>query len=125
MTYSDAIEQVMLNNGYFAPLKLLYGEIWKYKDKTSVEGKTPIATIQERVQRDRRFTKIGYGVYALTDKLPVLKKLSETAASEKRKNKFEREIGKNAFNPIRDRVEFMSYEKIESDYDASFKKLYI
>ncbi len=24
MTYSEAIEQVMLHNGYFAPLKLLY-----------------------------------------------------------------------------------------------------
>ena len=24
----------MLNNGYFAPLKLLYKEIWNYKDKS-------------------------------------------------------------------------------------------
>lgn len=73
MTYSEAIEQVMLNNGYIAPLKLLYKEIWKYKDKSEIVGKTPHMTIQERVQRDKRFTRIGLGVYALTeflDKLP-------------------------------------------------------
>ena len=73
MTYSEAIEQVMLHNGYFAPLKLIYREIWNYKDKTEITGKTPDMTIQERVQRDKRFTRIGLGVYALTkylDKLP-------------------------------------------------------
>ena len=72
-TYSEAIEKVMLNNGYFAPLKLLYREIWKYKDKSKIVGKTPDNTIQERVQRDERFTKIGLGVWALTaylDRLP-------------------------------------------------------
>jgi len=66
-TYSEAIEQVMLNNGYFAPLKLLYKEIWNYKDKTKIVGKTPDMTIQERVQRDPRFTRIAKGVYALTE----------------------------------------------------------
>ncbi len=73
MTYSEAIEQVMLHNGYFAPLKLIYREIWNYKDRSDVIGKTPDMTIQERVQRDKRFTRIGLGVYALTeylDKLP-------------------------------------------------------
>jgi len=73
LTYSEAIEQVMLHNGYFAPLKLLYREIWKYKDKSKIVGVTPDNTIQERVQRDERFTKIGLGVWALTaylDRLP-------------------------------------------------------
>ena len=73
LTYSEAIEQVMLHNGYFAPLKLVYREIWKYKDKSKITGLTPDRTIQERVQRDERFTRIGLGVYALTkhlDKLP-------------------------------------------------------
>ena len=73
ITYSEAIEKPMLNNGYFAPLKLLYKEIWDYKDKSKIVGKTPDNTIQERVQRDKRFTRIGLGVYALTaylDKLP-------------------------------------------------------
>ena len=65
-TYSEAIEQVMLKNGNFAPLKLLYKEIWKYKDKTKIKGLTPDYTIQERVQRDPRFTRIAKGVYALT-----------------------------------------------------------
>jgi hypothetical protein len=27
LTYSEAIEQVMLNNGFYAPLKLLYEQI--------------------------------------------------------------------------------------------------
>ncbi len=84
MTYSDAIEQVMLNNGYFAPLKLIYREIWKYKDKNEIVGKTPNLTIQERVQRDKRFTKIGLGVYALTEQLDKLHKI-EPPKTEKEK----------------------------------------
>ncbi len=67
LTYSEAIEQVMRNNDYFAPLKLLYKEIWNYKDKSKIIGKTPDFTIQERVQRDPRFTRIAKGVYALTE----------------------------------------------------------
>lgn len=72
LTYSEAIEKVMLDNGYYAPLKLIYREIWKYKSKVGVRGKTPDYTIQERVQRDKRFTRIGLGVYALTDFLHKL-----------------------------------------------------
>ena len=67
LTYSEAIEKVMRDNGYFAPLKLLYQEIWNYKDKSKIIGKTPDFTIQERVQRDPRFTRIAKGVYALTE----------------------------------------------------------
>ncbi len=74
MTYSDAIERVMLNNGFIAPLKLLYKEIWEYKDRSRIKGITPDKTIQERVQRDPRFTRIGLGVYALKDKLDQLEK---------------------------------------------------
>ena len=237
VTYCDAIEKVMLNNGYFAPLKLLYKEVWKYKDKSKIAGKTPVNTIQERVQRDKRFTKIGLGVYALTDKLGLLEKQSipqtskeklisrhgemqgmlleignsrkdvrETYTNDKkfifqnktlgslstlqtppfftyekiikesvtfadviwfnerffpskvfevenstdfrdafvkfmelqdflteficvspqeRKNKFDREKEKNAFHPIKDRVKFLSYEQVESDYNASLIKQYI
>lgn len=58
LTYSEAIEEVMRHNGYFAPLKILYKEIWNYKDKSKIAGKTPDFTIQERVQRDARFTRI-------------------------------------------------------------------
>ena len=85
MTYSDAIEQVMLHNGYSAPLKLLYKDIWNYKDKSKVIGKTPDMTIQERVQRDKRFTRIGLGVYALTDYLDKLPKaeIPKTKEAEK------------------------------------------
>lgn len=77
LTYSEAIEQVMLNNNYLAPLKLIYEEIWRYKDRTKIKGKTPNYTIQERVQRDPRFTRIGVGVYALTEHLDKIQKPQE------------------------------------------------
>jgi len=57
----------MIENGNFAPLKLLYENIWRFKDKSKIIGKTPDNTIQERVQRDPRFTRIAKGVYALTE----------------------------------------------------------
>jgi hypothetical protein len=34
VTFSDAIEQVMLSNGYYAPLSLIYKEFEKYREKT-------------------------------------------------------------------------------------------
>ena len=42
-------------------------------------------TIQERVQRDKRFTRIGLGVYALTDYLDKLPKaeIPKTKEAEK------------------------------------------
>ena len=75
----------MLKNGYFAPLKLIYKEIWNYKDKSEIVGKTPDMTIQERVQRDKRFTRIGLGVYALTDYIDRLPKteIPKTKQAEK------------------------------------------
>ncbi len=71
VTYSEAIEKVLLANNYVAPLRKIYKEIVKYRPLT---GQTPFKTIQERVQRDPRFTRIGLGIYALTeylDKLPI------------------------------------------------------
>ncbi len=71
MTFSQAIEQIILGNGYLASLQHIYKEFPKYRALT---GKTPFKTIQERVQRDPRFTRIGLGIYALTeylDKLPT------------------------------------------------------
>lgn len=69
-TWSEAIEKIMINHGYFATLKQLYEETPKLK---TFIGKTPDRTINERVQRDKRFTKIMPGLWALTeylDKLP-------------------------------------------------------
>ena len=63
MTYSEAIEKVMIDNDGYAPLKLIYQNIEKYRKKT---GLTPDKSIQERMQRDNKFTRIGSGVYALT-----------------------------------------------------------
>jgi predicted restriction endonuclease len=53
----------MKDNGGFAPLGILYEQISKYR---VITGETPNNTIQERVQRDPRFTRVGKGVYALT-----------------------------------------------------------
>lgn len=64
LTYSEAIEKVIFDNGGYAPLKHIYDNIEKYRKKT---GLTPDNTIQERVQRDIRFTRIAKGVYALTN----------------------------------------------------------
>lgn len=80
-TFSEAIEQVMLHNGYYAPLKLIYKE---FEKRRRFSGLTPLKTIQERVQRDKRFTRIGLGVYALTeylDKLPQI--ITSKTTSEK------------------------------------------
>ncbi|HEY4528085.1 MAG TPA: hypothetical protein VJL09_03515 [Candidatus Paceibacterota bacterium] len=81
-TFSEAIEKVMLENGYYAPLQLIYKEFEKHRP---FSGLTPLKTIQERVQRDRRFTRIGLGVYALTaylDKLPrVIEPKTQTEKS--------------------------------------------
>jgi len=92
ITYSEAIEQVMLHNGYFAPLKLLYRGIWKYKDKSKIVGKTPDYTIQERVQRDERFTRIGLGVYALTAYLNKLPEEIEPKTKEEKKERMHANI---------------------------------
>lgn len=92
ITYSEAIEQVMLHNEYFAPLKLVYKEIWKYKDKSKITGLTPHMTIQERVQRDRRFTRIGLGVYALTKHLDKLPKIIPSKTESEKKERLHAKI---------------------------------
>ena len=92
VTYADAIEKVMLENSYFASLKQLYKEIWKYKDRSEITGKTPDNTIQEKVQRDKRFTKIGLGFYALADKIHLLKEDIFPRGKKERLQKNHREI---------------------------------
>jgi hypothetical protein len=84
LSYSNAIEQIMLDNGFYAPLQLLYKEIWNYKDKSKIVWKTPDYTIQAIVQRDKRFTKIGLWVYALAEHLDKLPKELD-AKTEKQK----------------------------------------
>ncbi|MGA2916216.1 MAG: hypothetical protein ABSE89_09355 [Sedimentisphaerales bacterium] len=84
MTYSEAIEKVLLDNNYFAPLKKIYREINKYRPLT---GKTPFNTIQERVQRDPRFTKIGLGVYALTEYLNQLPRVPDAKTKQEKENR--------------------------------------
>lgn len=84
-TFSEAIERVLLDHGAYAPLKAIYRDFPKYRAPT---GKTPLKTIQERVQRDPRFTRIGLGVYALTSKLGELPK-AETPKTKEQQQRFE------------------------------------
>ena len=61
-TYSEAIEMVLRDHGGHASLAVICRDIPKYREMT---GKTPGQTVKERVQRDLRFVRIGFGVYAL------------------------------------------------------------
>lgn len=79
VTFSDAIEQIMIHNGFYAPLSLIYKEFSKYREKTWL---TPDKTIQEKVQRDKRFTRIWLWVYALTEHLQYLPKEIEIKSGE-------------------------------------------
>ena len=71
LTYSQAIEKVMLDNGGFASLKYIDENIEKYRKKT---GKTPYDTIVGEVQMRDIFARIAYGVWGLTD---FVKKIEE------------------------------------------------
>lgn len=82
LTYSEAIEKVLLANNYAAPLRKIYKEIAKYRPLT---GQTPFKTIQERVQRDPRFTRIGLGIYALTEHLDKLPPFPKPQSKEQKK----------------------------------------
>lgn len=74
ITFSEAIEKVMFENGYYAPLQLIYKE---FEEHRPFSGLTPFNTIQAIVQRDKRFTRIGFGVYALTKHLDNLPRVIE------------------------------------------------
>ena len=70
-TWSEAIERAIIQLGYFATLKQIYVVAPLFK---KFEGLTPHKTINERVQRDKRFYKILPGLYGLVnhlDKIPL------------------------------------------------------
>lgn len=70
-TWSDAVERAIIQLGYFATLKQIYDIAPLFK---KFDGLTPHKTINERVQRDKRFYKILPGLYGLVnhlDKIPM------------------------------------------------------
>lgn len=70
-TWSGAVEKAIIQLGYFATLKQIYEVAPLFK---TFDGLTPHKTINERVQRDKRFYKILPGLYGLTaflDKIPI------------------------------------------------------
>ncbi len=79
----------MLNNNYMASLQYIYKEISKYRKLT---GKTPFKTIQERVQRDPTFSRIGLGLYALTTYLDKIDRASQREPQKETKEYVHTEI---------------------------------
>ena len=70
MTKSEAIEQVMKENGGAASLDIIYKNICKYYPdaKASKEWEAGIRGVLYRdVRNNRRFKKIGLSIYALSD----------------------------------------------------------
>ena len=71
LTWSEAVEKAIIQLGYFATLKQIYEVAPLFK---KFDGLTPHKTINERVQRDKRFYKILPGLYGLAnhlDKIPI------------------------------------------------------
>ena len=87
-TFSDAIEMVLRDHGGHASLRVVYRDFPKYREMT---GQTPEQTIQERVQRDSRFVRVGFGVYALKsykdeNQLPTAPAAKTPAEKEERRH---------------------------------------
>lgn len=85
MTYREAIEAIMENNGGFAPLNIIYKHIWDYKDKNEISGKTPNATIRETLQRNDTFFPLGIGVWALSKYKRILTAKESVPKTEEEK----------------------------------------
>ena len=84
LTWSEAIEQAIIQNGYIATLKEIYQIAPTLKQ---FNGLTPDRTINERVQRDKRFVKLKPGLYGLKNYLEKLPdefnpNISKTQADE-------------------------------------------
>jgi hypothetical protein len=72
-TWSDAIEEVIRRNYNTATLKMLHQEAPAiYAQHNEIKGLTPHKTIDERVQRDKRFLKLVPGLYTLVNKIDDL-----------------------------------------------------
>lgn len=91
-TWSDAVERAIIQLGYFATLKQIYDVAPLFK---KFEGLTPHKTINERVQRDKRFYKILPGLYGLVnhlDKIPLEYQPNDFLDKEILKNPIQAEI---------------------------------
>ncbi len=74
-TWSDAIEKVIRQNDNVATLKTLHEHAPAiYSIHNVIKGLTPHKTIDERVQRDKRFYKLVPGLYTLIATLNNLPK---------------------------------------------------
>jgi len=88
-TWSDAIEKVIRENDNYATLKLLHQQAPQiYAEHNEIKGLTPHKTIDERVQRDKRFHKLVPGLYTLVDTLDRLPKdvNPKTQTAEQKEN---------------------------------------
>lgn len=97
-TWSDAVEKAIIQLGYFATLKQIYEAAPLFKN---FEGLTPHKTINERVQRDKRFYKILPGLYGLAshlDKIPLEYQPNDFLDKEILENPIQVEIGNTSKN---------------------------
>ena len=72
LTYPDFIERVMIENGGYAPLKLIYHKFRERVDLGKIRGKTPENSLRHEALSNPRFERIGLGVYALRERAPTL-----------------------------------------------------
>lgn len=119
LTYSQAIEKIMLENGGVASLKQIYKEIWKYKKQESIKGKTPHNTIQERVQRDEKFYRLGLGIYGLSKFKEQLGKITPAKTQEEKKQRLHTELE----GMLIEIGNSKSYETYTSDKNCIFKNI--
>ena len=74
-TWVDAIIEVLKKHDNVATLKILHNEAPSiYSKYNTILGKTPFQTIKERVQRDKRITKLAPGLYTITENIDNLPK---------------------------------------------------
>ena len=85
LTYPDIIERIMLGNGGYASLKLIYRKFAEdYSAAKDVRGKTPAASLRHEALSNPRFERIGVGVYALRDRVPSLSFAPEPKTKEEK-----------------------------------------
>jgi len=95
-TWSEAVERAIIQLGYFATLKQIYEVAPLFK---KFDGLTPHKTINERVQRDKRFYKILPGLYGLVthlDKIPLEYQPNDFLDKELQKNVIQEEVANTA-----------------------------
>ncbi|MWV62013.1 hypothetical protein DCO58_06500 [Helicobacter saguini] len=119
LTYSEAIEKIMLENGGVATLKQLYKDIWKYKNLENLKGRTPNNTIQERVQRDSKFYRVGLGIYGLSRFKNTLEKIIPAKTKQEKTQRYHTQLQ----GMLLEIGNSKAFETYTSDKNCTFKNI--